>query len=286
MSFTAQWQLYPATSDPYESWFKLRVEGTARSYQIDWGDGTRDKAKPTIDSDGDGLKEGETWARPPYEDGTYDVSISQGGRGPYVDRWQVIVAREATDPLTISSGNRHDIIQAGSGDDVIRAGGGNDLVLGGAGDDRLVGGRGDGADLLYGGNGADTLIGWAGDDRLQGDNGADRLIGGAGADAFVFTRAIREDGGVLDIDPDRDTVLDFQQGADILDFENWRYRTNSIEFIGHDEFDGEFGQGQLRFEFTEDGNTVLFGDFQGTGTISFTVRLIGHFDLTAADFVF
>lgn len=289
MPFTAKWQLSSGWTDPYEARLQLRVEGSARSYFVDWGDGTRGKVKPATDRDSDGLKEGESRPKVPYEEGTYDVAISQGGRGPYLDRWHVIIAREAADPLTIRSGNLDDVIQAGSGNDTIRAGQGDDLVLGGAGDDRIVGGRGDApksdADQLYGGRGADTLFGGAGDDRLQGDNGADRLFGGAGSDAFVFTRPVREDGAVFDFDTDRDTVLDFQQGMDILDVINWRYRTNELEFIGQDAFDGQFGQGQLRFEHTDEGNTIVFGDFMGTGTISFTVRLIGLFDLTAADFM-
>lgn len=98
-----------------------------------------------------------------------------------------------------------DRLIGGGGNDALRGGGGNDAIRGGSGNDRLFGSAGD--DRLLGGGGGDTLFGGAGNDTLIGEAGNDRLIGGGGQDAFVF-----QPGG------DDDTVVDFQDDFDVLDF--------------------------------------------------------------------
>lgn len=64
---------------------------------------------------------------------------------------------------------------------------------------------------IIGNNGANTLIGTAFNDTLHGNYGNDIISGGAGADKFVF-----------DNNPNstynRDTIIDFQSGTDILQF--------------------------------------------------------------------
>ena len=72
---------------------------------------------------------------------------------------------------------------------------GNDTVTGAAGNDWLEG---------FGG--ADTLFGLDGDDVLIGGSGNDTLTGGLGADTFRF----RDSDG-------RDTITDFEDGADLID---------------------------------------------------------------------
>ena len=57
--------------------------------------------------------------------------------------------------------------------------------------------------------GNDALIGSAGNDALHGGAGNDFLLGGAGADDFVF-----ENGFGADV------VRDFEDGTDILNFDN------------------------------------------------------------------
>ncbi len=71
-----------------------------------------------------------------------------------------------------------------------------DIIKGLDGDDFLEGFRGN--DTLYGGNGADELV---------GGRGNDSLYGGAGADKFVF-----------DIDHGSDTIYDFEDGIDKIEF--------------------------------------------------------------------
>ncbi|MCH8863210.1 MAG: hypothetical protein IID51_11945 [Proteobacteria bacterium] len=89
--------------------------------------------------------------------------------------------------------------------DVLLGNGGANILTGGAGNDVLWA-RG-GNDTLFGGDGNDLLAGLAGDDTLIGGAGADRLIGGAGADTFVFSGTWGDD-----------TVTDFEDGVDLLDF--------------------------------------------------------------------
>jgi len=54
------------------------------------------------------------------------------------------------------------------------------------------------------------LRGGAGNDRLRGDHGDDTLIGGDGHDRFIF-----------DLQGDTDTVKDYQDEVDRLDFTNF-----------------------------------------------------------------
>ena len=97
---------------------------------------------------------------------------------------------------TVNGGNNNDRLYGGSGEDVLNAGQGNDQLRGQAGHDVLDGGTG--KDTMNGGNGDDTLIGGAGDDQLRGGNGAD---------VFVFASGMN-----------RDTLHDFEDGIDLLDF--------------------------------------------------------------------
>jgi Ca2+-binding RTX toxin-like protein len=95
--------------------------------------------------------------------------------------------------------NGNDLLSGTAGDDVIRGDRGNDTLSGGAGHDRLLGEKGD-----------DILRGGTGNDRLKGSYGDDLLAGGAGRDRFVFDRQ----GG-------NDTIADYTDGADKLDFTNF-----------------------------------------------------------------
>jgi len=83
---------------------------------------------------------------------------------------------------------------------------GNDTLTGGAAADALYGGADN--DTLSGGAGKDQLFGEAGSDTLDGGAGSDILSGGAGADRFLFTKG----------QASGDSVTDFQNGVDLLDF--------------------------------------------------------------------
>lgn len=127
---------------------------------------------------------------------------------------------------TIAGGNGDDLIAAGEGIDVVRAGAGNDVVFGddgndvlngNAGDDVLTGGLGNdrllggsGSDELFGGQGNDSLNGGGGNDILEGGLGEDILFGSGGSDTFV---AVREGG--------TDTIIDFEDGIDMLDLSDF-----------------------------------------------------------------
>jgi Ca2+-binding RTX toxin-like protein len=88
------------------------------------------------------------------------------------------------------------------------------LLNGGVGADALRGGTakngffgGGGNDRIFGEDGDDTLYGDGGNDTLNGGSGTDMLVGGAGADVFAFAAG-----------SNADTINDFQDGIDLLDF--------------------------------------------------------------------
>jgi Ca2+-binding RTX toxin-like protein len=83
----------------------------------------------------------------------------------------------------------------------IRGEGGDDILSGLGGNDRLRGDKGN-----------DTLDGGEGNDRLRGDHGDDMLTGGTGFDRFKF-----------DFQGGHDTVTDFTEGEDKLDFTNFGF---------------------------------------------------------------
>jgi Ca2+-binding RTX toxin-like protein len=99
-------------------------------------------------------------------------------------------------------------IDGTSGNDKLIGTAASEEILGFAGNDRIFG-RG-GNDLLRGGDGDDKLFGGSGNDRLRGDHGDDTLTGGAGHDRFIFNL----EGGT-------DTVKDYQDEIDRLDFTNF-----------------------------------------------------------------
>lgn len=125
---------------------------------------------------------------------------------------------------TITGNSGRDLIEGNGGTDVIRAGVGADLVFGGAGADVINGGRG--ADILNGGGGDDTIVGRAGDDTLSGNGGAD---------VFQFRASDRND-----------TILDFQQEQDRIEFLNGAssFADLSVEQEGADVVI-TFGLGQI-----------------------------------------
>ncbi len=113
----------------------------------------------------------------------------------------------------LNGGDNSDKLFGKNGNDVLKGAAGHDLLLGGAGNDVLRGGYGndvlkgqDGNDDLKGQAGADTLNGGNGSDILRGGDGTDILIGGAGADRFVF-----------DLNDDTNTIMDFEDGLDVVE---------------------------------------------------------------------
>ncbi|MEM9471728.1 MAG: calcium-binding protein [Pseudomonadota bacterium] len=111
----------------------------------------------------------------------------------------------------------NDSVYGGEGNDTVFAGNGNDLVEGGEGDDTIFGegdddtlNGGDGDDSISGGDGNDIINGGAGEDKINGGQGNDSLTGGAKADTFWFDHL--NGWG-------KDTITDFQDGIDMISFE-------------------------------------------------------------------
>ncbi|MEG4797592.1 hypothetical protein QUA69_21155 [Microcoleus sp. LAD1_D1] len=113
----------------------------------------------------------------------------------------ILTGGSANDALMGMRGN--DYLDGSLGNDSLFGGKGNDIMLGGSGDDALFGSRG--ADVLNGGDGNDILQGGKGDDLLIGGLGSDILTGGDGNDKFLLSA----NSGI-------DTILDFEDGQDLL----------------------------------------------------------------------
>ena len=123
---------------------------------------------------------------------------------------------------TIAGNLGDDTIFGGDGDDVLRGDlnkrspqvsiGGDDIIFGGAGNDR-IGGKG----------GNDQLFGEAGDDQIWGDDGDDILRGGLGNDTLTgddFSGGSGSDTFILAINEGTDTIVDFQDDADLIGLAN------------------------------------------------------------------
>lgn len=225
-------------------------------------------------------------------------------------------------------GSGPSLILGGAGDDRITATWGADTVLGGAGNDTILGTGsqffappipvggfqmmlsrepgdllfgGPGNDSIDGGGGADTIFGGAGADTLVGGFGADLLGGGAGSDLFVF-RPVRLNGVFLDVgvgDGNRDIILDFAQGNDLIDLSNYGIDASSRPlpepvFLDGGPFIATFSL-QVRTEILENGNTLVqfataLGGQTPTGPTvpdrpTGEIELIGTHHLTASDFI-
>ncbi len=94
----------------------------------------------------------------------------------------------------------------------IYGGFGNDLIWGNATANGIIGY--DGLDHLHGGAGNDLIYGGLGSDRLSGDLGADTLVGEEDSDSFVYRKLT--DSTVAKTG--QDTINDFENGTDLLDF--------------------------------------------------------------------
>ena len=111
-------------------------------------------------------------------------------------------------------------IEGEAGDDKLWTNEGNDTLLGGEGNDDLQGGIGN--DRHEGGEGLDVIKGFTGDDTLIGGAGADTLTGGDGSDVFTFEN-ISDSTAATGVD----TITDFSQGEDVIDFSALGYQSMS-----------------------------------------------------------
>jgi Ca2+-binding RTX toxin-like protein len=133
----------------------------------------------------------------------------------------VFNGRAGNDQIFGLAGN--DTLNGQAGDDALFGGAGNDVIGGGFGNDGLFGGAGN--DQIYGGEGNDYIRGGLGDDVLWGELGNDQIIAGAGNDFAVlgagddyFLMGLGDDRLRFDYDNGRDTIADFNNGNDVIDF--------------------------------------------------------------------
>ncbi|MBA91908.1 MAG: hypothetical protein CMJ43_14605 [Phyllobacteriaceae bacterium] len=225
----------------------------------------------------------------------------------------------------ISANGGNDLLFGLDGNDYLNGMDGNDTLIGGTGADRLIGGNGDDtasyfqatsgvtvnlatggtggeaagdtyvsieriigsnhADDLTGDGAQNTISGGAGDDRIDGAGGRDTLVGNAGADTFVFSSAAESAAGFAN----RDTVSDFVDGQDLLDFTAIDANTgtgadDAFNFIGTSTFSGTAGE--LRyFTNTTFNLTLVQGDINGDGVADVEVVLTGIHTLSSDDFL-
>jgi uncharacterized protein (TIGR01370 family) len=161
---------------------------------------------------------------------------------------------------------------------------GNDVISGRSGSDTLDGG--DGNDTLDGGSGNDTLLGGIGDDIIIGGGGRDFMTGGGGADHFVFTRI--SDTGTWS--SARDVITDFEPSHDIIDLSaidaNSSLSGNQA-FILRSAGAAFSDAGQVRFTYTTINgaeHTIVEGNVDKNLGADFKIDLVGHLNLTQADF--
>jgi Ca2+-binding RTX toxin-like protein len=177
-----------------------------------------------------------------------------------------------------------------NGDDLIRGQAGNDTLDGGRGQDVLFGGTGndlaygeDGGDILYGDAGNDFLNGGLGDDFLTGGTGLDHMVGGAGFDDFVFKSLSDSVNGV-----NADQILDFQHLVDdmdvsAIDANALRTSNQAFRFIGDHAFN-RAGQISAHWDAARN-ETVLKFNTDNDAAAEMTIKLDGHINVTALDFI-
>ncbi len=127
----------------------------------------------------------------------------------------------------------------------------------------------EGSDTLHAGAAGDTLIGGGGMDMLVGDLGADLLIGGAGADSLTGGDSNDTFQFANTNDLSGDVIFDFASG-DRLDLSalHARYIGNTLYFSGG-------GEAQVA-SMTSGGNTYLYVDGNGDGTVDATAMIVGQ----------
>jgi len=206
---------------------------------------------------------------------------------------------------TITGGNDSDLILGGNGNDVLRANATvsrsqPDIIFGGNGDDFLFGGFGTsgpghhlfgerGNDTLIGGDveigsGDDYLDGGPGNDLLDGVKGADTLLGGSGDDIFRFAIGIAGSAPVSTTRPgegNRDVILDFQPGSDLIDLSQYQTFFNSSGhgvFLGTAPF-GDSSDLQVRYDIV-DGHTIV--QFRSAVDETWFLPTLGEIDLVGA----
>ncbi|MEB8385649.1 calcium-binding protein [Rhodobacteraceae bacterium KMM 6894] len=187
----------------------------------------------------------------------------------------------------------NDIVELGSGDDYVRVGGGVDSYNGGSGKDYIsyfdstggvtldletntaagswasndtvlnfesASGSNVGADKILGTSGSNTIKTYGGDDSLYGRSGDDKLYGGKGQDRFdggggddLLYGGADADQFHFDRGEGNDTIKDFENNIDVIEFDNFGYLTTAADALG---FASEIS-GDVFFDFGADGTVLV-----------------------------
>ncbi|MFC0588256.1 VCBS domain-containing protein [Novosphingobium aquiterrae] len=192
---------------------------------------------------------------------------------------------------TLTGDNSANVLTGGDGGDLLDGGNGNDTLDGGngidtasfasstskvtvnlgtgsasgAGNDTLIGVEnviGSAfADTLTGGTGVNAINGGQGNDRISGGIGADLLTGGLGADTFVYAAGestVTAADTITDFSPTAGDRIDLSAIDAIIGGKD-----NAFSFIGSQAFHNVAGE--LRFDASNSGYTIVQGDTNGDG---------------------
>lgn len=218
---------------------------------------------------------------------------------PAADFISVASSPQADDDLRIYNGELtgNDIFNFGDTDDKALAFGGDDLMNGGGGNDTLNGGNGN--DTLNGGAGDDVLRGRANNDRLNGGDGNDIIVGGGGRDTMTGGEgqdlfAFASVGDSSNRFGARDRITDFTQGEDRIDLSAIDANRSTegddgFQFRGDDGLTRS-GAGEVAYRHVGgfanfDEYTLVRVDTDSDRWPEMTIRIEGHVDLTAEDFI-
>ncbi|RDD61158.1 calcium-binding protein [Ferruginivarius sediminum] len=130
------------------------------------------------------------------------TNILYGGNGD--DEMQATARMDAETP---QDGTAENILDGGKGDDTLTA----TIAPGSPGRSTLSGGRGDDVLQVHGGS-DNELDGGRGQDTLIGGDGDEFMTGGPGGDLFVFAA-----------NAGNDTILDFEDGRDLIELRGFDY---------------------------------------------------------------
>ena len=182
---------------------------------------------------------------------------------------QATVSFEKINGLTITGGDRDEILLGSNSADILIGNAGDDALVGGSNGDHLDGGTGD--DLLMGQDGEDTLIGGDGDDTLIGGSGNDLLTGGAGIDTAMWFDG---DQGTEQA-PAIDHIVDFDISEDKLDL------SDLLQGVGSDDLSNYL---DMSFTDESDGSvtTTINIHTEGNGSGISQVIILDNVDLSTA----